>query len=47
MNHESPEILESDNDENDLYQVENMSLDETTGKLTDNSAQLIKKSISD
>ena len=29
MNHEAPEILENYYDENDLYQVENTSLDET------------------
>ena len=29
VNHEAPEFLESYYNENDLYQVENMSLDET------------------
>ena len=29
VNHEAPEFLESDYDENDLYQVENTSLDKT------------------
>ena len=29
VNHEAPESLENDYYENDLYQVENMSLDET------------------
>ena len=33
VNHEEPEFLEIDNDENDLYQVENMSLDKTKGKI--------------
>ena len=27
-NHEAPEFLENDDNDNDLYQVENMSLDE-------------------
>ena len=30
---EAPEFLESDYDENELYQVENMSLEETKEKL--------------
>ena len=29
MNHESPGIFENDYNKNDLYQVENMSLEET------------------
>ena len=29
VNHEATECLESDYDENNLYQVENMSIDET------------------
>ena len=29
VNHKAPYILENDYDENDLYQMENMSLDET------------------
>ena len=33
VNHEAPECLESDYHENDLYQVENMSLDETKEKI--------------
>ena len=33
VNHEAPGFLESDYDENDLYQVENMSLDETKEKI--------------
>ena len=33
VNHEAPGLLESDYDENYLYQVENMSLDETKEKL--------------
>ena len=33
VNHEAPELLESDYDKNDLYQVENMSLDETKEKI--------------
>ena len=33
VNHEALEFLESDYDENDLYQVENMSLDDTKEKI--------------
>ena len=33
VNHEAPEFLESDYDANGLYQVENMSLDETKEKM--------------
>ena len=43
VNHKAPEILESDYNENNLYQVENMSLDETKEKLTDISVRLNKK----
>ena len=43
MNHEAPGFLESEYDEKDLYQVENMSLDETKEKLTDVSVRLNKK----
>ena len=32
INNEAPELLESDYDENDLDEVENMSLDETKEK---------------
>ena len=35
VNHEAPEFLESDYDANNLYQVENMSLDETKEKCND------------
>ena len=43
VNHEAPEFLESDYDDNDLYQVENTSLDETKEKFTDVSARLNTK----
>ena len=44
MNHEAPEFIESDYDANDLYQVENMSLDETKVKIyTDVSMRLNTK----
>ena len=43
MNHEAPEFLESDFDENNLCQVENMCLDETKYILTDLSVQLNMK----
>ena len=33
VNHKSPEFLESDYDKNDMYQVENMSLDQTKEKI--------------
>ena len=33
VNHEAPDFLEMDYDENDLYQMENMSLDETKEKI--------------
>ena len=33
INHEVPEFLESDYDANDLYQVDNISLDETKEKM--------------
>ena len=33
IDHEAPEFLESDYDTNDLYQVENISLDETKEKM--------------
>ena len=33
VNHEAPEFLEIDYNENDLYQVENMSIDETKEKI--------------
>ena len=33
MNHEAPECLESDYNENDLYQVENMILDENKERI--------------
>ena len=33
INHEAPGFLESDYNENDLYQLENMSLDETEEKI--------------
>ena len=36
-------FLESDYDENDLYQVENMSLDETKENLNDVSVRLNRK----
>ena len=32
VNHEAPELLDGGCDEYDLYQVENMSLDETKDK---------------
>ena len=32
VNHEAPEFLENGCDENDMYQVENMSLDDTKEK---------------
>ena len=43
VNHEEPEFLESDSNENYLYQVENMSLDETEEKLNDVSIHLNTK----
>ena len=43
MNHEAPEILENYYDENDLYQVENMSLEDTKSFLTDVSVHLNTK----
>ena len=43
VNHEAPEFLESDYDENDLYQVENMSLDENEYKLNNKSVRLNMK----
>ena len=33
VNHEAPELLESEYDDNNQYQVENMSLDETKEKM--------------
>ena len=33
VNHEAPWLLESDYDDNDLYQVENTSLDKTKEKM--------------
>ena len=33
VNHEAPEVLENDYNKNDLYQVKNMSLDETKEKI--------------
>ena len=42
-NHEAPYFLGSYYDENDLYQVENMILDETKEKLNDVSMRLNKK----
>ena len=33
VNHDAPEFLETQYDENNLYQVENMSLDETEEKI--------------
>ena len=33
VNHEAPEFLENYYDENNLYQVENISLDETKEKI--------------
>ena len=33
VNHKSPEFLEIDYDKNDMYQVENMSLDQTKEKI--------------
>ena len=33
VNHEAPEFLESGYDENDMYKVENMSLDDTKEKM--------------
>ena len=33
IDHEAPEFLKSDYDTNDLYQVENISLDETKEKM--------------
>ena len=43
VNHEEPEFLENYYDENDLYQVENMSLDETKEKMTYVSVHLNTK----
>ena len=44
INNEAPEFLESDYAENDLYQVENMSLDETKEKkMNDVSVRLNMK----
>ena len=43
VNHEAPYLLESYYNENDLYQVDNMSLDETKEKLNDASMRLNKK----
>ena len=43
VNHEAWYFLEIDNNENGLYQVESMSLDETTEKLNDVSVGLNKK----
>ena len=42
-NHKAPEFLESDYDENDLYQVENTSLEDTKSFLTDVSVHLNTK----
>ena len=43
VNHGAPYFLGSYYDENDLYQVENMSPDETKEKLNDVSMRLNKK----
>ena len=43
VNHEAPEFLENDYNDNDLYEVENKSLDETKAKLTDVSVRLNMK----
>ena len=43
LNHEAPYLLESYYNENDLYQVVNMSLDETKEKLNDAIMRLNKK----
>ena len=43
LNHEALEFSENDYDENDLYQVENLSLDETKEKWTNVSMHLNKK----
>ena len=43
VNHEAPELLESDYDENDLYQVGYTSIDETKEKINDVSMRLNKK----
>ena len=41
--HEAPEFLDSDYCANNLYQVDNMSLEETKGNLTDVSERLNTK----
>ena len=43
VNHEAPYLLKSYYNENDLYQVVNMSLDETKEKLNDASMRLNNK----
>ena len=43
VNHEAPELLGNNYDENDLYQVENISLDESKEKLTYVSVRLSTK----
>ena len=43
VNHEAPEFLESDYNDNNLYQVENMSLSETKEKLNYVSVRLNTK----
>ena len=40
VNHEAPNVLENDYNKNELYQVENMSLDKTKEKLTEVSVRL-------
>ena len=44
VNHEAPDILESDYDENNLHQVVNMSLDDTEEKVEWNKPALEYKS---
>ena len=43
VNHEAPEFFDSDYYDNDPYQVENMSLDETKETLNDVSVHLNMK----
>ena len=43
VHNEAPELLESDYDENELYQVENMSLNGTKEKLNEKSVDLYTK----